>query len=355
MDKILGIKSAREIADIPRSYEDVMDDVEIEDVYQMLYKYYEQDEHHISPDVYGIEGNSNRFITHTTIGRPDNEDIDYSGMVSEGLHHSHYSKSVLEDIGINLDDSWNGNAIGVRHQDDKLEIVETDYYTTSAYSRLLFLEAANAIDRADSVSDAFDMMSLRKEHLSSLEDFYRPSWISREGTVGGLVIAYNGESWEIILGQRSEEPRVNPGLISVAPNGGIGYKAIEEGGVEQSLKSHFNEEFFKGKYQPNFFEDYVESYEIINGWNLRDGSFVVGNLLVISDEEGYEKLVDRKTHNFEFDSLITIDVQDADRIDKIANMSEMSPSTIPYVYKGLAAFKEIENTPELEYDILERN
>lgn len=355
MDKILGIHSAKEIADIPKNYEDVMDDVEMENVYQMLYKYYTQDDHSVSPDVYGIDNGGNRAITHTTLGRPDKDDIDYSGMTSEGLRHSHYSKEVLEDIGINLDDSWNGNAIGVRHQDDKLEIVETDYYTTSAYSRILFLEAANALDRADSVSDAFDMMPLREKFLSSLEDFYRPSWISREGTVGGLVIAYNGDSWEIILGERSEDPRVNPGLMSVAPNGGIGYKAIKQGGIEQSLKSHFNEEFFKGKYQPNFFEDYVQSYEILNGWNLRDASFVVGNLLVISDEEGYEKLVDRNTHNFEFASLVTIDVQDADRISKIANMSEMSPSTIPYVYKGLATFEELENTPELEYDILEKN
>lgn len=355
MDKILGIHSAKEVADIPKDYEDVMDDVERENIYKMLYRYYAQDEHSVSPDVYGIENGNNRTITHTTVGRPNEDEIDYSTIASNGLYHSHYSKEALKDIGINLDDSWNGNAIGVRHQDDKLNIVETDYYTTSAYSRLLFLEAANALDRAESVSDAFDMMPLRQKFLSSLEDFYRPSWISREGTVGGLVIAYNGDSWEIILGERSEEPRVNPGLISVAPNGGMGYESIKYGGVEKSLKSHFDEEFFKGRYQPNFFEDYVESYKILNGWNLRDGSFIVGTLLVISSEEGYEKLVDRNTHNFEFDSILTINVQDADRISKIADISKMSPSTIPYVYKGLATFEELEDTPSLEYDILEKN
>lgn len=353
MDEILGIQSAIEIAYIPKRYEDVMDNIEIESVYEMLYRYYKQNVNSVSPDVYGIQNDGDKTTTHTTIGRPDEDEIGYSKITSEGLYHSHYSKKALKDIGIDLNDSWNGNAIGVRHQDNELNIVETDYYTTSAYSRLLFLEAANALDRSNSTSDAFDMMPLRQKFLSSLEDFYRPSWISREGTVGGIVISYNGDSWEIIIGERSEKPRVNPRMISIVPNGGIGYESISKGGVEHSLKSHFDEEFFKGKYQPKFFEDYVKSYRILNGWNLRDASFIIGFLLVIPDKEGYKRLTNRNTQNFEFKSLINIDVQNADRITEIASISKMSPSTIPYVYRGLNAFEQLEYTPKLEYDILE--
>lgn len=36
MDKILGIHSAKEVADIPKDYEDVMDDVKRENIYKMF-------------------------------------------------------------------------------------------------------------------------------------------------------------------------------------------------------------------------------------------------------------------------------------------------------------------------------
>lgn len=355
MDGMLDIRSAKELARIPRDYDDVMQDVETERVYKMLYEYYARDESEVQPDVYGIEKDGEKKLTKTTLGRPKNSDMPELKMRSTGMHHSHYSKEILRDIGINLDESWNGNAIGIRHSDDSLDVVETDYYTTVAYSRLLFLESANALDSSDSVSEAFNMMSLRDEHMKSTQNFKRPSWISREGTLGGVVIANTGHSWEIVLGKRSEDPRVNPSLISVAPNGSIDYKSVREGDMNRSLASNFHEELFKGKYQPNFFADYVDSYQTLSGWNVRDGSFVIGNLLVVRDSEGYEKLVDRQTHNFEFNSLITIDVQDAEKIVETANMSFMSPSTIPYVYKGLVAFEKLDNTPELDYEILQNS
>ena len=354
MRDILGAEKAAEIANLPEEDINPFKDYPMDELYELIYNFYKEKGHNIEPEMYGISTDLNTYTTRTTLGRPEDTSVEIDGVKVKGMKHSHYTEDALESAQIDIDSSWNGDSAGITYGDGEVGVFQTDYYTAATFSQLLYLEAVSAYEEAGEVIEDVTLsdMPLRNQFLDSYEHFCRPDWVASEGAIGGVVIANDGDDWKIILGRRSTEPRVNPGLISIAPNGGMSCDNLTEGGFMQSLERQFSEEFFQGKYEMDFFNDYVYPYQVSAGWNLRDGTFALGYMLLVKEQEGYKKLVDRPTHNFEFEELIEIDVSEPKEIANTVNISKMSPSTIPVVYRALVAFGSLEETPELEYEVL---
>jgi hypothetical protein len=127
-----------------------------------------------------------------------------------------------------------------------------------------------------------------------------------------------------------------------------------EEGFRKDLKMNFNEELFRGRKQPNFFKEFIDTYMVSSGWNLRTGELSVGYALIIDDPEGHKQLINTKNQNFEFSELVRIDANNFTDIKNKINIDKSAPSTIPAIFQSLVLLQNIKDNFDPNYSIMER-
>lgn len=286
----------------------------------------------------------------------DPGDINPSEFEDMGTNYSNYNQDGIEVAGLDSDEIWNGDSsILVYDQDGKVRVGKTDYYTSTIFSRLLYVEAANALDRADgNLSDvSMSDYPLRNEMLSTKKQFSNTPSFSTGASSGGVIVGREDGKWEMLLARRSKKPRVNQGFVSMVPNGGVEYEDYHSdiSMFRNTLKREFSEELFaSSEIGEVFFEDKVESEQVSLGWNMRSGNLSAGYALFL-ESDAYSAVKDSEYLNFEFSEKIEVEIDDIDDVSEILSMEEMSPSVIPTVVRTLQLFNEKEDLPSLSYHI----
>lgn len=349
--QLLSVEEVIDEANLPADVEDCLGSTDDTEVYELINRFYNI-KGEINPEEYEISYDNTKKTIKSTLGRPVSEELQIDEIRALQMFHSHYSDEGLKMAGIDRKNSWNGDMAGIQYDEGELEILKSDYYTTASFGEIPYVESAHCIQQEESY-DEVDLkdLTLRNKHMKSRDDVERTKWLASGGSVGGTIIANTGNEWKIILGRRSSKTRLNAGRVSTVPNGGIRYDNITENGFLEDLKLHFNEELFRGQRDPGFFEEYVDPYRCSAGWNLRDLTLSIGYTLLIEDPDGYQELIDKKNHNFEFETLMEIDVNNPSRIVSNINIESASPSIIPMVYRSLGLFDNIVEGEELDYTI----
>lgn len=348
---ILSIRQVLDKANLPENPNVVMNEVSDNEVYKLIERFY-RERGDVNPERYMIKTSDENYKIKTTLGKSIAKQMNVEKIDPVSLHHSHFSSEGLDKAGIDRENSWNGEKAGILYDNGTVKILKSDYYTVKTFSTLPHIEVANALYENESADDvSLEELPLRNAYLQNREDLHRTKWMCSGGSVGGAIIANSGDGWKLILGKRSDKTSVNSGRLSIAPNGALEYDHMCENGFQRDLKLNFNEELFRGTKQPNFFEDYVDPYMVSNGWNLRNGEMAVGYALLVKDPEGYDKLMNRSNHNFEFSDLVEIDVSDPEEIVNKVNLENASPSVIPTVYRTLALYQNVVEESDIDYSI----
>lgn len=355
IENILSIDEVLKKGNLPDDPDETLEETSDDDIYKLVNRFYNE-RGDVNPEEFVIESeDGEKSVVKTTLGRPIDDSLKVEEINPMNLHHSHFSSKGLKKAGIDRENSWNGEKAGMLYRNGSLNILKSDYYTVKTFAYLPYIEAAKAVRDHNEVDEVpLDELSLRNKYLKNKDDFHRTKWMCSGGSVGGAIIANSGDSWKLILGKRSDKTSINSDRVSIAPNGAMEYDHLCEEGFQKDLRLNFNEELFRGRKQPNFFEDYVDPYMISSGWNLRSGELAIGYALIVRDPDGYDKLINRKNHNFEFSELVEIDVNDPKEIVDKVNLEDASPSVIPTVYRSLALFESITDESHLDYTI-ERN
>lgn len=351
LENIISIEEARDVANIPEKPKEALEDVSLTDVYNLINRYHRK-RGSIRPDRYELSLDNRTRGIDTTIGRTDGSNIELQKVNMRDVHHSMYSESGLEDVMVDIDNSWNGDKATFSYKDGILDVFKSDYYTTTSFCELLYLEAIKEINESGDYTDAnLDNLEFRDKYLRDKDKIERPPWMARGGTIGGVIIANTGNMWKLILGRRSQKTRINPGRISIIPNGGMEYENISKGKMEQDLRLKFNEELFRGLRQPHIFDRFVDAHRVSTGWDLRDSTLNVGYALIIDDPEGYSKIKEQRNHNFQFNSSVEIDISNFGVLISRANMRYMSPSVLPTVYRSISLVNEMYDSVDIPYEI----
>lgn len=351
MDQILSMEKVLKTANLPESSSDVVERSNDTTVYKLINRFYDE-RGDVNPEEYVVKWDDNTEVIKTTIGRSIDGNLDIDRINPRNVHHSHFSSKGLNIANIDRDNSWNGQSAGIMYDKGDLDIINTDFYSVRSFGSIPYVEAAYVASKYDSVKSVdLDDLNLRNKYLCSKEDIHRTKWIASGGTVGGVIIVNTGDSWKLLVGKRSNKTRMNPGRISVIPNGTMEYDNLAKNGFIEDLKMNFNEEMFRGQKDPDFFDEYVDTYRVSTGWNLADGKFCVGYALVVEDPEAYDKIRRDRNENFEFDEFVEIDISDPGMITNIANINSMSPSVIPIIYRSIVLLDNIKDDVELDYSI----
>lgn len=325
----------REVLDkayIPESADEVIEQVSQSEVYESIYNYYDDDDKFIQPISYEISSPEGDRKVKTTLGCIPNESLDINSVEYSNIFFSTYSEEAMRELGIDTDDVWNGEIAPLMYTyNGTLQFADTDYYTKSMFSRIPYLESCNAVYNNNDMTPGRDML------ISDVSDFNdRPGYCTG-GTLGGVLIGKNeDDNYEIILGERSQDPIINKGRISVIPNGLIKPKQLKSSGIRTSAKKQFTEELFGYKKSgESFFEDNIKTINLINGWNLRDASISIYYGFIIEDKEEYTNFTSKMEENMEFENLIRIEIEDYKSVMNYVKFDKMSPSTIPAVLEGI--------------------
>lgn len=267
-----------------------------------------------------------------------------------GGSFSNYTTKSLEITGLKSDDVWNGDRIAVKSTPNKLKFCKTDYYTSRTFSRLLFLESANALAENDGnrtqITD--EDLPLRNKIISRKEDFFRETLNSPDASSGGVIVGKRDGVWRMLLSRRSNNVNINSGLVSVIPNGGVEYEDLNQEGFISGVRREFSEEVLPDK-ELSF--DKQVKHELSNiGWNVRDGGLSVLYTLYV-DDGLYESIYSNQSTNFEFSEMVELDIFDYDSVTNTVNLDNMSSSTIPVVCDTLRRFNSKDSLPNLPYNI----
>lgn len=351
MDYIPRAKTLSNKANIPEDPEEPFSKLSKKQIYRAIMEYYRRYTN-INPICYQIEHNSSKYEIPTTAHEP--EDFSYDTFEDLGVSYSNYSYDVMKQIGMDTSEIWNGGSIICEFKEGTFNIGQTDYYTSRIFSRLLYIESANALLEAGGQFDSIEegSMSLRSDMLSTEEDLFRTPSFSTDMSSGGLLVAEHEDEWKILFAKRSTKPRVNQGMVSVAPNGGVEYVDFEDGNpINNCLRREFSEELFvEEEIGKETFDEKVQSYNTSIIWNLRSGNVSAGSVMY-TDHDGFDRIVDKDQTNFEFSELIEVPIMDAEKIAELMRPGNFSPSVVPLVIKGLKHFDDKEDTPDLPYEI----
>lgn len=350
--KFLTIDYILDLAYISEDGADVLDQVDKTAAKRAIFDYY-IDNADIGPLRFEFEQDGQ--VVHRTdslFGTPYDCSPHIDKICDRDIDVSLYSERGLDTVGLRDNDYWNGDVTLIEYEGSYLNVGKTDYYTVNTFSTLLYSEAANYVLKSKTRAEANDgKFPLRDGVLSSPTDFYRTSWPSG-GSGGGVIFANDGETWRIIVGRRSEDVKVNGGLVSIFPNGSIEHEDIVNSGVEETVRREFGEELFcdeeKGR---RFYNSNVDAEQVALGWNLRDGGFIVGYALIINNREKYETLREKLNVNHEVDEIIEIDMMDINAVSEYVTFSEMSPENIPIICNALEYVDSSDKYPELPYSV----
>lgn len=356
MDVVPKINQILETANVPSDPQKPFENLTQSDVYRSINNYYKMYTE-INPLSYRfIDRETGDLVHRTDSTLYDPGDIELSYFEDMCMNYSNYNQEGIEVAGLDSDDIWNGeSSILVYDQDGSVRVGQTDYYTSTIFSRLLYVEAANALDRADGRIEDISLSDypLRNRMLSTKRQFSNTPSFSTGASSGGVIIGKHDGDWKMLLARRSSQPRVNQGFVSMIPNGGIEYEDYKESDdmFIRALKREFSEELFPSSDKGmEFFEQNVDAERTSIGWNMRSGNLSAGYSLFM-EEDAYKEIRNIDYTNFEFSELIEIDIKDIEHITEYISIDEMSPSVIPTIVRTLKLFEERDDLPSLPYKI----
>lgn len=295
--------------------------------------------------------------TDSLLGRPFDDDPEIESVTLTTYSFSDYSDEIVGKLGVDLEESWNGDLSFVVYNDGHAIVGKTDYYSFESISRLLQYEALYAASISDGPNNVRTKdFPIRNRLLRDAEDFTYPSR-PLTASSGGAVIANTENGWRLILGRRTNKVDINPGMVSIFPNGGVEYADLWGGGFTASARREFREEFYDDRTEAanEFLRDYVSTEQVTCGWNLRDGGMIFGQLFVIPSTEGYDKFCEsRNLNQYELDGLVELDLFDVSEVTRYLDPSLMSGAEIGVVCEALDAFDRNPAYPDLPYTIQSR-
>lgn len=356
MDVVPKVDQIIETANVPANPSEPFQELTQTDVYRSINKYYKKYTD-IDPLEYRFKDKDTGEVIHTSKScLYDPGDINLSEFEDMGTNYSNYNQNGLEVAGLDGDDIWNGDSsILVYDQDGKIRVGKTDYYTSTIFSRLLYVEAANALSRSDGqISDvSMSDYPLRNKMLSTKQQFSNTPSFSTGASSGGVVVGKHEGKWKMLLARRSDDPRVNQGFVSMIPNGGVEYEDYNSdyNMFKSTLKREFSEELFASSDSGKmFFENNVDARRVSLGWNMRSGNLSAGYALFM-DSESYSEIRDSDYLNFEFSEKLEVEIDDIDQISSLVTIDETSPSVIPTIVRTIKQFRKDSELPNLSYNV----
>lgn len=345
--KVPEVSHILDVANIAEEPRKPMSRFNPEDINQAIISYYLR-ETNIPLSTYKFICDGESQKVNTSLYEDNNINIQNTEEI--GGSFSDYTTKSLEATGLKTDDVWNGDRIAIKSTPNKLKFCKTDYYTSRTFSRLLFLESANALVENDGnqtqITDKD--LPLRNKIISKKEDFFYETCNSPDASSGGVIVGKRDGLWRMLLSRRSDNVNINSGLVSVVPNGGVEYEDLNQDGFISGVRREFSEEILPSKELS--FDERVK-HELSNvGWNVRDGGLSVLYTLYV-DDDLYENIYSNQSTNFEFSEMVELDIFDYDSVTNTINIDNMSSSTIPVVCDTLRKFNSEDSLPNLPYDI----
>lgn len=337
-----------DIAHLPSNREGFPNDYHEGDIARKVWKYYDISDTNMSPVDYNIKNSDNSHRVRTTLGLPSDTFIDTGEVVKDARFFSEYDFDVIDRVGIDTDDLWNGEVSDVTYKNGIVRVAKTDYYSTAPFTRLLSMEIA---DSQDITEEGSTETPLRDRYMRTEEQFKNPVR-PVSASSGGIIIANKGDGeWVLMLGVRSDMTATNKGMISIFPNGKVEYDEVGEN-LYPTLVREFKEEIFSDNSKGDiYFDKHIESTDITSGWNLRTGSLTVSHVLMIGSRTAYEVFTEVSEHNEEVEEIIEIPVRDKDKIIDNINLDNTSGAAVAPIYESLMLMDESNKYPSLPYKI----
>lgn len=330
-----------DIANLPEDTEDL--EIDYKSMYNRIVEFYSDSEKSVEPIDCTLGGTN----TQTSIGHIPSNPTNVESINRTDIEYtSGFEQSELEDIGIDVDNIWNGRVASVRYRNNGiLDVAETDYYSIALFSRLLMLESSNSQNIGD--------MSFRKRYAGDIGDFADTPDFCTGASSAGLIVGKRNGSIQAILGERSSYTDVNTNLYSLAPSGVVRPDSLaEDGGFLEAVKMRFKNELFGYKEMgTDFIEREVECQRVMTGWNLRNASMTVAFLLYIPNESAFEDLLEDIQSNREYQSLETVNIENIDIVSQYTNLDTMSPICITVLARCLEYMKNSDGYPDIPYKV----
>lgn len=342
MNEIKRPQRLLEKSNIPDSVPDLSFGFSRNNVYKCVKYYYENFtnvdvlDYNVSDQ--NIETNGTRIIDSV------------NNIVDTRSGYSSYNEEIMETIGYNTDEYWNGDNIMIYFEGNDMMFMKSDYYSNKMMKGLLYCESAKALDDVNCDLTQLDKsrFPLRNSLLSSEDDFLMSNYV-KGGSSGAIIFGKYNDEWHLVLGKRSQEVGVNKGYYSIIPNGSIEYEEFKDDPrFIETTKREFNEEISPSD---NFFDKHVDYEQVFTGFNIVSGSFTSGHALFIDNEDKFKSVCENGDSNFEFSDIEVISVNNLSKIQEIVQYSNFSPSVIPIIINGLIRFNKKDNLPDLDYEI----
>lgn len=336
-------KSLLNKSNIPDSVPELSFGFTRNNVYKCIRYYYKN---FTNIDVLDYSISSKNIKTNAVLKNGDIEDI-----VDTNSGYSNYDLDIMEHIGYDMSEFWNGNSVIIYFDNNnRMKIMNSDYYSNKMMKGLLYCESANALDDVNCDLENLEKshFSLRNSLLSSKDQFLKSDYV-KGGSSGGIIFGRKNGEWNFILGKRSQDVGVNKGYYSIIPNGSIEYEEFKNDmRFINTTKREFNEET---GVSDGFFDNHVDYERVFTGFNIVSGGFTTGHALFIDDEEKFDMVRNNGAENFEFERIETINVNDLSKIKDVIQYSKVSPSVIPIIMNGLMKFNKKNDLPSLDYQI----
>lgn len=335
------IDEIMEIANLPSNSK--RESLNENESYDRIHRFYKDKEKLITPYEYTIKFDGEEKDVRTALGGVPDRTAKIREIKDTGKKYSNYSKEHLRSIGFDTKSTWNGPVIAARYNyKGVLQLAETNYYTTSLFSNILFLESF-----ADGSMDA------RKKFAEDVQDFPDVPWFTTGGSVGGLIINEQDGEYKALIGVRSDDQSLNPGRYSIVPNAKMKPNILSES-TKKAVQKVLREEVlgYESEYD-RLLDELIDYQNIMNGWNLRNTEFLVQYLLEVKSEKAYDQMKSsvQETDN-EFSDIKEIDLSDPEEVVDHVDFEKMSPTVIPLILESIKFLSE--NTSKIDYDIMRK-
>lgn len=293
--------------------------------YDRINRFYRDNGKLITPYEYVIESEDQKTKIRSIFGGVPDKPAKIKRIKNTGKAYSNYSKDYLERVGFDTESKWNGQVVAARYNyNGVLQIAETDYYTTSLFSNILFLESSNNGD-----------MTARKEFADDVEDFPDVPWFTTGCSIGGLIVNQHENGVRALLGLRSDSESLNPNRYSIVPNAKM-KPSNQSNTTRKAIQKVLQEEVlgFDAEHD-ELLSGTINYQNIMNGWNLRNTEFLIQYLLDVNSKKAYDKIKQlvEETDN-EFSETVDVELSDINDVTRVVNFEEMSPTVIPLILES---------------------
>jgi hypothetical protein len=290
---------------------------------------------------YIIKDGDDEYEIKSTLGvKKENFNADYEKIQLQNKNFSQYDEDLINSIGIDTNENWNGRVADITPEDNKWTVRKTDYYSTYPIVKMLSMEVVGAGSN-----------SLRDYLFNKVSDFESPKRPILSSCSGVMIANKGNDELVIIMGRRSEDANMNSDMLSIFPSGKCEYSDLKDG-IEKTIEREFKEEIFSDKTKGRmFYKKHIETEHIITGWNLRTGGLNFGHALFIDSRVSYDVLNEISEHNEEIQDIIEIPINDVSMISDLFNFRNMSGYAVSIILETLIKIDRSDKYPDLNYKI----